>query len=363
MSFEIVRNARIEAASIFPEGAKTPQLKILINGSHEHVFNSRSAESKLLEFMTEDDVSALLSGGTFVVIDGLLADYRKSDYTGFIHDERGVANLIEHVGATIDRPGRFSRSVAGSSALFNRHRRNTLSKALALGGNHHEFAISAEEFGMGGDFKAQLRYVWNPFNAAVSSIVEVERLICSNGMVGMAPLINSEVPIINNFEEHLAIASVQIEHKFRRVMVDRLNEMGQRRANLYDLTYIARAARSRMDNQNLTQDMIERLQQINQIANPRMHLDGYYPADIFRNDDKLKILDGHLSEFDAWNLLTEMDSHTHDNGEYGSDRIQRKINALVFDTNKDNHRRAVTPTAPLSRYSDHEKAFFAALKG
>jgi len=370
-NFELIRNANIEAVKKYDRG-DNPKLSIVINGKYEHEFGSRDKESQFLEYAHPEQVAQRLNGGTFFVVDGDLVDYRDENYRGFIHDEDGIEKLAEHVGLSItkgrSRTGAYSQAARGTNQVFNRSRHRGLSRGIQLGGSHGEFAFNVEQLGDGGKFNTNLMFGWSPFSDLVSSVVEVLRLVCENGMVGMSPIINSQIPIINNHKEHLEIAANQIEHRFSSIMKDRLLEMADSRTSVAVLKMIRDEAVSRLRNQEYG-PMRDRLGQIASIADPYTHLREFYTEAELGHEDRRHLLDGHLTEFDALNLMTELDSHTIDPSEGTRDARQRhnsvlqsRVNSLVFDarSGKKAQHQAALSRVPLSRESDPERAFFAA---
>ncbi len=370
-AFELVRNAKVHVDHMADEHTGDPRLRVLINDRHQHLFAASDKESKYLEYAPPQDIQTRLDGGTFFFVGDKLVDYRRRDYKGFVHTEDSIEALIENIG--LETPAiRRSRgfSAPAPHPVFARQRNRGLSKDIQMGGSHSDFKLTVPEYGAGGEFTAKLVFRWNPFSELVNSVVEVLRLICSNGMVGISPLINAQIPIINNHKEHMDIAASQIEHRFTQMMLVRLREMGEHRASVHLLQFIRDEAIYRMM-RGAKHDDITRLATIAQTADPVRHLRGFYAEKDFENRSKAKLLDGHLTEFDAFNLMTELDSHTVDHKEQAKDSrsrhdsaVQVNLNTLVFDARlkkKDQYHVALS-NAPLSELSNPERAFFAAVQ-
>lgn len=375
MQFEMVRNAKVAGFRKIEDGPKRRDVfSIIVNDKYEHSFRPTDKESQYLAYSRPEAVAERLNGGSFFFVGDKLIDYRNSEYQGYIHDERSIEALAEHVGLAVGDVSRRPIGRRGPNAhpVFRRSRFRGLSDSVMLGGVHHEFDFNVEGLGNGGSFDVNLLFRWNPFQEVVSSVLEVLRLICTNGMVGMSPLINSRIPIINKHQEHLAIAANQIEHRFTALMKERLLEMTQARATVADLKYIRDQAFARMRQVNQAQAAMQRLGQIGSIADPVTHLGGFYPAEDFMNDAKMKLLDGHLTEYDAWNMLTEIDSHSVDPEQADQGARQRhnsalqvRANVLLFDSvrrGRREQRDAALCGVPLAKESNHEEAFFSAIQ-
>lgn len=378
MQYEMLRNASVEARtvrSLSNTGKEIRRLGITIDGKYDHVFSPSCKESGMLEFSKPEFIASQMTGGNFFVVGGNLVDYRSPAYRGYVHDDRSIDQLVEHVGLgilkSLDRGrGHSGHGFAdpGVHPVFARARYKGLSRGVLLGGAHSAMEMDFKGLGQGGRFDMNLLFSWNPFSEVVNSVVEVLRLICENGMVGISPLINTRIPLINKHKEHLDIAANQIQHRLSRMMQERLLEMRDARASLGDLMFIYDQAVKRLNSEQQSGEELATLGRIARVADPKLHCLSHYGEAVFQNSSKMKLLDGHLTELDAWNLLTEMDSHTKDVNRDDSPRlahrstIQAKANVLMFHSR--NTRRGQRDVAlsgiPLSKDSDHERAFFAA---
>jgi hypothetical protein len=287
--------------------------------------------------MTTDDLTKRLKGGQFFFINDKLIDFRDGQYDGFVHSDDNVHSLMEHIGVRVqsksDRFGNRSTTTTGSGIVTS-----------------------------------NLHYDWNPFHQHVRGVFELVRLICANGMIGSSDIFNARIPVVNRWEEHLEIASRQIQNKVNDNVSNRLYQMGNERASVAELQLIAAHAENRMLEIDIrdygTVDSFEEartsLRNINSIANPEIHLIGHYNESTFEDKNLTAQLAGHLSLFDAWNLVTEMFSHTKEVKKSSNAGLQKMANSLVFDGAKRDARLNRTDvTAPImSSFSDPEVAFF-----
>ena len=351
MNFEMIRNASVE---ITPRTASNGVVAVAsINDKYEHVFDSTSRVSKALAVMSPKDLSARMAGGHYFFIENDLIDFRPGMYNGFIQTDDSIAQLIEHIGV-IDYSGirKGLRTIKG----------NTISTKHALGAVWSDHGITVPGYREGGEFVSQLLFMWNPFGKNVNTFFQLTRLLCENGMVGLATFLNRKIPLINRWEEHLDMANRQIQNKVQAVATRRLEQMGTERATLDELNQLYKHAAIRHEHSlkrvGERQLATERLERIIQIVNPANHLAGVYRANVF-GDRKLSAqVPGHLTTFDAYNVATELRSHSEGNDKSTDLALDRFSNRILFDR-KDLIGVSAFASAPaLSSFSDPDAAFF-----
>jgi hypothetical protein len=357
--YSMFRDAKVHLDVVETVDAKrkTHQQARIIVGENEHTFDKNSRVSKALETMSPADLQTRLSGGQFFFVNGQLIDFRDAQYNGFVHSEKNIDALMENIGAK-ESKARFGRNTTTPSGIILANRWN-------------QQDIHVEGYQEGGAFTSNLNYDWNPFHQYVRGSFELVRLICTNGMTGSSDIFNARIPVVNRWEEHLEIASREIQNKVNDTVSARLRQMGREHASVAELQLISNHAENRLleldivDVGSLAQleDTRKTLRNINNIANPEIHLHNHYKASAFEDKNLGAQLAGHLSLFDAWNLVTEMFSHTKEVGSSSNTALQKMANALVFDGDKRNARLNRTDvTAPImSSFSDPEVAFFGKL--
>ena len=84
---------------------------------------------------------------------------------------------------------------------------------------------------------------------------------------------------------------------------------------------------------NMTNDNAkERLEKIAFYSDVKAHC-SCYKDEVLYSSDVSKLYPSHLTQYDIWNLLTEIDSHTKEGGDSKSRVIQTAINGLMFEEN------------------------------
>lgn len=352
-TFEVLRKAKVEVRAVNTKDGRA--LELVFADGRTHCFDSRSRESELLDIFGHDMkiIAEKFDGGTYSFLGGQLVDYRDASWRGFVHSDESIQQLVERVGLQTSADLR-SRSPA--NGLFNRMRgRHT--NGVFLGGEWDKFDLSVPNLGAGGEFENRLLFRWSPFTPNIQTSIEVERLICSNGMIAMSPLVTFEVPVIDNWESNLDVVAMQLKPRVNQILADRFEAMEQVRASVGDVQRAHRTLGQRMDNaDDQSYGLLKRLTNMTDVDR---HLSRYYQADVFKNGALADRADSHMSQFALYNVLTEAASHTQSNGQ-SDNGIQMAINRLVFDE-ADRRRTLASRQIPAAEISNPERAFFSAV--
>jgi len=347
LNLEIIRKARVEISPVFIESGIA--LKIIIENRYVHIFSPQSKESLALKSTDLKMLESLYNNGFYIIADEKLVDYRLSSYQGFIQTDSAMAKLQEVIG--IEKLSKNNSSVKG---LFSQHKTSGKS-GIYLGGEWDNFELDVKELGDGGLFKNNLLYKYSPFSANIITSLEVERLICTNGMVASSPFITFEVPVINDWEKNLHVVSAQLKPKINDILSQRMASMADQRASVATIMKIEALLDERDASTLLTDIERQRLESMANISNSMLNLGKYYHSDVFKDAKKASFLDSHLTQFDAFNILTEASTHLGRNEENDT-KIQRELNSLVFDEFK--NKKKIKPAIPQSHDSDFRRAFF-----
>lgn len=350
--FEIIKNASVSTHIIVKE--KSISLKIIINDKYSHEFPVNSRESKLCLTTDKQTIDALFNKGTYFFYGDKLVDYRRADSKTFIHNEDSIKELSERIGIKNYEKKSFSDPVNG---LFNQSR-SSKSNGVFLGGEYSTFELDIPELFEGGSFKNSLIYKWSPFSNTITTSLEVQRLVCTNGMVANAPFVTFEVPVINDWEQSLKVISTRLETQINNLLSKRFTSMADKslsRCSIADVNRAHELLNSRYNNTELSSEDKKSLSNLIDILDPSLHLSRAYNLDIIQNSKLSKIADSHLTQFDLFNILTEASTH------YGRDEdndlnIQNHLNKIVFDDFKRGKR--LNAKVPELGNSDHRKAFF-----
>lgn len=351
MSLIKISNAKVETKVVEKttrKGEKELCLDIIVSDRFQHTFPANSVESKLLREMEPSVVQQKMNGGTYIFTEeGKFVDYRPSDYKGFMHSEDAIQKLSDKIGFSIAPESRKA-----ARDVFSQFRE---SRGIFLGGLSDPFYLDIASLGEGGSFKNRIVYKWNPFDKDIFTTIEVERLICLNGMVGVAPIVTKKVPVINDWERHLEIVSLQVQPSVNVILQDRFLKMNDTHASV---AHLLDARTLLLDRSQLkAADSIETLQNLMKITDVESRLKHVYKKETFYRG-KGNTAASDLTQFDLFNVLTEACSHTTGTTDSTS-KIQNFLNKLTFDFSKNE----ISGNAKISNESDPSRVFFGKRKG
>jgi len=317
--------------------------KIIVDDEFEHRFPASSRVSKALELMTPVQMEERLNGGDYFFVNGALFDFRDGAYNGFVHSESNIEALKEVIGI------RFGR---GKS----RHQTNDQG-AARLSKVWSEEEIQVPGMDSGGTFDSRLTFGWNPFVETIRSSFDIVRLICDNGMTGLTSLFSAKIPLLNRWEEHLDIADKQIQNKLYSMLSERFQNMSNERATLADCLRLQDHATERLD---LYQNsgVLSKLKNILKVVTPDVHLKDQYKQAAFKDRRLAAQLPAHITMFDAYNIATEIASHSKQSDKSSDRALDRFANEMVFDRNDKRQFAARFGGPTVSSFSDPDTAFF-----
>lgn len=352
-NFELAKKANVSLSHKYDDKGHV-LAHIEINNMYEHTFDSASRISKALNSssgsdleLTTTQLGSRLNGGSYFMVDDQLVDFRDSHYDGFVQDDNAIEQLMKYIGY---KPVE-SRTRAGL-------RLNTVSSDIMLMNRYDSAEFQVPGYVHGGKFQSNMLFNWSPFNTHVRGAFEIIREICTNGMIGSTELISHKIPMINRWEEHLEIASKQMQHSVKSLVSSRFSEMGHTRASVSDLQLIGDHVKNRKETTTNVNDR-NRLDRLASVADPIAHCADFYNKNVFLDKNIAARAPGHLTQFDLFNIVTEVLSHTTGNEESSAGALQKFANKLLFPARDD--QKIVPIRQPIaSPFSDPDVAFFGA---
>ena len=324
-----------------------PVAEIEVDGEYTHRFPASSRVSKALEEMSPIQLQERLDGGSYFFVNGILFDFRDGNYNGFIHTPESIDALQDVIGI---RGREDSRRVTQDQGTAK------LSRVWST----QEIQVPGMD--KGGVFDSRLTFSWNPFVETIRSSFDIIRLICANGMTGLTSLFSARIPLINRWEEHLDIADKQIQNKLYSMLTDRLQQMSTERATLADCLRLRDHATDRMDDvRNGSVQVGGRratLENIRKIVSPEAHVGAFYKPAAFMDRRLAAQLPSHLTMFDAYNIATEIATHTAQTDKSSNHALDKFANELIFDRTDTRHHAARFGGPVISSFSDPANAFF-----
>lgn len=326
--FHMVRDAKNMEVEFGVDAKGHNVVHVGFGNGMSHTFNAKSRVSQHVNDTPRHKIEERLKTGAYFFVEhdnkmGLV-DFTLDADRSFIHSDRDIQSLMETIGVTpVDEKSRFSKALRG----------NTQHKGLYLGSAYSTEDMSIDLLNgnvMGGEFNSLLRYKWSPFSEHVNSMFELIRLICANGAIGLANFLNTKVPLVNMWQENLEIASRQIQSLVQQRVTNRLSAMSREPANVAVLTNLLKHVERRLTNPDIenTQDAL--LRGIARVVDPEVHLGHIYKTNVFEDMRVAEQFAGHLSKMDAWNIATEIASHTQEMEESTTNALNKVANGLMF---------------------------------
>lgn len=353
--FSLLRNADVRVTQIIDD-KKRNVAEIVVNDQLTHRFAASSRISKHLDVMTAGDLQDRLTGGSFFFVGDTLVDHRNNQYNGFVHTDAAVATFMDLLGY---------QKVTDMPRHRGRQRTSDLdgSDDLVLRKVWTKNEIVVPGFATGAEFNTELSFVWNPFVKTINSSFDLVRLICTNGMIGLTSFLNTKIPLMNRWEEHLDIASRQIQNKVNSIVTERVQRMPSERASVADCLLLEQHAFERLSSPSVkTPAERERLKNIITSVSPKFHLHNTYQDAVFANKNLASQLPAHLSCYDTFNIATELRSHTLSTAKSSDNALDKFANGIMFDREDNFVAGASRYTSPkLSAFSSVDTAFFGTM--
>lgn len=323
--FQMVRDASHLKMEAFRTD-KGNQLSIDLGNGLTHVFDEKSRVTKHLmdtpHAMLEQKLQQ--SGFFFMELDNKpkLVDFVMGANNRFVHSDDNIRSLIDLLGVSEVPSGRHAH-LHGTTQIRSHY----------LGKAYSTQPISVDTINgdvQGGEFNSLLRFMWSPFSQHINSAFELIRLICANGNVGLANFLNAKVPLINMWQENLDIASQQIQTIVDTKVTKRLENMSRTATNLDVLLNIAKHVEERLKNPEIDDLSKNLLEGVARVVDPVAHLGHIYTDRVFEDRNVAAQLAGHLSKMDAYNICTELSSHSQYNEKSTDNALQKMANALMW---------------------------------
>ncbi|RWZ87306.1 MAG: hypothetical protein EO766_12335 [Hydrotalea sp. AMD] len=340
---QLIRNAQVKVSKVKNEKGHDCA-HIEVNGQYEHTFPPKSRVTRHLDVMTPEILETRLDGGTYFFVEDQLVDWRDGHYNGFIHTDGMVDQYMELLGYVHKEDLAFA------------HRRKLADDKILLRSVWDKNEIIVPGYVSGGEFHSELSFVWNPFVTFINSSFDLVRLICTNGMVGVTSFLNTKIPLLNRQTEHLDIAARQIQNKVSSIVIDRVQIMADTRASVGQCLLLENHILERVVT-SIEQQEHRRLLGLLNVVSPQNQLSHIYKPSVFDNKDLAAQLPSHITEFDAFNIATELRTHTTESRGSSDFSLDKFSNGLLFNDNNQLISMGSKSTPALATFSDPDAAF------
>lgn len=350
----LVRNADVHVESTRDDKGHECAL-ITVNDQYQHMFPHTSRVSRHLDSMTPEMLQTRLDKGTYFFIkdknnEDQLIDWRDGFYKGFIHEDSMIDQYMDILG------------YVHKDDLALAHRRKTDDTTILLRAVWDKNEIIVPGYASGTDFHSELSFVWNPFVTFINSSFDLVRLICTNGMIGVTSFLNTKIPLYNRQTEHLDIAARQIQNKVSSIVMDRIQIMSDTRASVGHCLLLENHILERLTSAIEPHEHHRLLGLLNAVS-PSNQLAEIYKPSVFDNKDLAAQLPAHLTEFDVFNVATELRTHTVQSKGSSDFALDKFSNLILFNEESQLLTTNKKSTIPqLASFSDPDQAFFGHLE-
>lgn len=328
------------------------EFKITVNEEFSHVFKKNTKEASMLATTDHDSIVSYFIGGTFVLYDGSMVDYRPSTYKGYIQDVATMESMAELIGFEVVEKRAYSTPVHGLLSDVKKK------GDVIWSGKGGTFDVVVPSLGDGGLFEAGLVYGWSPFSPNVKTTLETTRLVCNNGMYSTAAFASYETPMINDIEENLRIVSKALTPRVQSDLTVRLEQMAKQRASVQVVRKANSIFGGHLKDLNKEDNLTSwaNLRNMDALTSDEI-LSKYYHSDALENKALTSVLPSHLSSLDVLNILTEASTHYITDVD-GRLSVNKLASSIMFDDVRSQTSIGSITKVPESPYSDHNKAFF-----
>lgn len=303
MKYEIVQPSKIVDVSSI-RASKNDELTfdtghtITISQDHPLVnaYHSGHAEEKA--------ALDLISKTRLFDVEGQVVDYAipsQSNREVFIHEKNVIQNMIDKLGFGQKRDGSLTTRQIQDDYSFN------------------------DRDMPGTEFNVKIGYQWSPFVTDVHTFTDLARMICDNLMSVEDPSLNYRIPLINAWDENIAIGNQSLRHSIDSTVRPRLKHLYESRISAYELICLTNALSAGIEN---NKDL-----PLNAETKVRTFIDTLWSSLGNKESEvrqlpssRRKLVEVPIRGFDAFNLATEVVTHYTP----GNSALNKVANSLIF---------------------------------
>lgn len=310
----------------------------------------RSAiEGQLRLGMSEVILADEFKNGKYFVVDNQVVDYRLKSNLNFVHSQANIQELMDRIGLVTAIPAAFSAGRGERARQLAEALRSNRPLARSVTERFNANALDM----LGGEMDVKIGFDWSPFSIDIESVLEMWRLVCSNGMVARDPVMNNRIPMLNEWADNMKIANHVIRHAFDNRVMPRIEAMPHERISMADLSTLRRTFNRELQREDIMIDSREALENVVEVLDAAWDKD----ADHLQSN-LLRFIPAPISAFDAMNVATEAATH-HVEGTTGA-QLQSWVNNLIFNDTRQGHQSLNLDSlvTDVETFSDVDRAFF-----
>lgn len=294
--------------------------------------------------MDEADLKAEILGGRYFIVNDKVVDHRLKSDLKFEHSTESVKALVDKLGFAsranqIDIIG--GRQIQSSGPIVARATRES-------------FQVNPLDI-PGSQFDIHIGFNWSPFELDIHSVIEMWRLVCSNGAIAQSPILDNKIPMLNRWEENLAISDRVVRHNFDKLVLPRLAALPEERITLADVAALRGIINGMQQSKHLRGTSVMALSKMEEVV------DGAWLSGSDKlKKNMLKFVQAPMTAYDAYNIVTEASTH-HLGRDRTNHTAQAFVSSLIF--NADRQRSSRTELDSLmtdtNTFANPDRAFFA----
>lgn len=293
-------------------------------------FDKSSGDTKQVELGVDPNiVVGRYVNGWFHIVDNQIIEHRDNKYTGFVHSPNSLGELGNRIGFLQD-PNAHGIIARNRTSVFEH-----------------------EAFSKGGTFDVSIGFRWSAFTPMIESHFEMVRALCSNQMIfGRDTVMSRNIPLINEWENNMAISNDVLKHIFNTTIKTRLLDMPHERASLADIELIQTIVAKQIGETDATPESRAFLQNL---LGKIGFIDDYPNLSMLTVNDKKRI-PVPVSVYDAMNIATEVSTHYLNQR---STKLQAFATSCIFDKKRQSNLISEAVFTSDSTFDDPDRAFWA----
>lgn len=285
------------------------------------------------------DVMPEVLEGRYFVVDDKVVDHRLKSALKFQHTDEAIKSLVDKLG--------FAQQVTINSIGEERFGK------IEARASREAFEVNPLD-SIGGQFDIHIGFNWSPFDLDIHSIIEMWRQVCTNGAVARSPILDNKIPLLNRWEENLAISDRVVRHNFDKLVLPRLAALPNERITLADVAALQTILSGLQQSKHLNGSSMMALAEMEAVVDQ-----AWLPGANELKKNMQKFVQAPMTAFDAYNIVTEAATH-----HLGRDRNNHQASAFVSSIifNADRQRSSRTEldslTTDTNTFANPDRAFF-----
>lgn len=292
----------------------------------------------------ENELKPEILEGRFFIVNDQVVDHRFKSDLKFEHNTESVKALVDKLG--------FAQRSVELGRRANRNHRDAGS--IVARATREAFEVNPLD-SIGGQFDIHIGFNWSPFELDIHSVIEMWRQVCTNGAIAQSPILDNKIPMLNRWEENLAISDRVVRHSFDKLVLPRLAALPDERITLADVSELQRILGNMQQSKHLHGSSLMALAQMEEVVDS-----AWIKGSEKLKKNMLKFVPAPMTAYDAYNIVTEASTH-HLGRDRNNHQAAAFVSSLIF--NADRQRSSRTELDSLitdtNTFANPDRAFFA----